>query len=86
MFEGRGCGNKKVNRVHLSLDNKTNKKLMRLSKSCEMKHTTLAAMLVEMCLNDPAMINKLQKEYNLYAAYKVVPVNKNGETEYVLRS
>lgn len=85
MIEGKGLGGKKVNRVNISLTNEVNKKLTRLAKSCEMKHTTLAALLVEMCLDDPVMINKLQSHYNVYPAYKIVPVHHNGKTEYVLR-
>lgn len=86
MQEGRNLGGKKVNRVNLSLTNELHKKLTRLAKSCEMNHTTLAALLVEMCLNDPKLVNQLQRDYNIYPAYKVVPVQNNGKTEYVLRS
>lgn len=85
MQEGRGCGGKKVNRVNLSLDNKTTVKLSKLATACGMPKTTLAALLVELCLDDPIMVNKLQKDYNKHAAHKVMPINVNGEIKYMFR-
>lgn len=85
MIEGKGLGGKKINRVNMSLTNKVDKKLRRLATACNLSHTTLAAMLVEICLNDPQIVHRLQKEFNIYAAYKVVPVHRNGEIDYVMR-
>lgn len=60
MIEGKGLGGKKVNRVNMSLTNKVDKKLRRLATACNLSHTTLAALLVEMSLNDSQLIHKLQ--------------------------
>jgi hypothetical protein len=83
--EGRGLGNKKINRVNLSLDNKTNRKLNQLAVACGMKPTVLARHILEKCLDDPLFVTKLQQEHNVHAAYKVLPINRNGETEYMFR-
>jgi hypothetical protein len=86
MIEGKGLGNKKVNRVNISLTNKMSAKLNKLSTSCNKKPTTMACLLVEMCLNDPEIIFKLQQDYGVYSAYRVVPIKdfQTGELEYVL--
>jgi hypothetical protein len=86
MIEGKGLGNKKVNRVNISLANKMNTKLNKLSTACNMKPTTLACLLVETCLNDPEMVFKLQQEHSVYSAYRVVPIKDftSGEIEYVM--
>lgn len=86
MQEGRGCGGKKVNRVNLSLDNKTNKKLNQLSVATGKRPTVLAREILEKCLDDPLFVNKLQKEHNKgHEAYKVLPISVNGETKYMFR-
>lgn len=85
MQEGRGCGGKRVNRVNLSLDNKTMVKLSKLATACGLPKTTLAALLVERCLDDPVLVAKLQQEFGKYEAYKVLPINVNGEIKYMLK-
>ncbi|TYS14258.1 hypothetical protein FZC78_19065 [Rossellomorea vietnamensis] len=86
MIEGKGLGNKKVNRVNISLTNKMSAKLNRLSNACNMKPTTLACLLVEKCLNDPELVFQLQQEHGVYSAYKIVPVKdfNTGELQYIL--
>lgn len=86
MIEGKGLGGKKVNRVNISLSNKYEQKLLRLATACKMRPTTLAGMLVEMSLDNPELINTLQNEYNIHAAYRIVPVQDytSGEIQYVL--
>lgn len=86
MIEGKGLGSKKINRVNISLTNKMSAKLNKLSTSCNMKPTSLACLLVETCLNDPEFVFKLQQDYGIYSAYKVVPIKdfQTGELEYVL--
>lgn len=85
MQEGRGCGGKRINRVNVSLTNKMNNKLSQLAIACNMRPTTLAATLIEMCLEDPVIVSRLQKEHNVHAAYKVIPISRNGETEYMMK-
>lgn len=84
MIEGKGLGGKRVNRVGLSLSNDHALKLNRLSTSCEMKPTTLAGLILERCLDNPQFVFELQKEFCKYAAYRVLPVNKNGSVQYIL--
>ena len=84
MIEEKGLGNKKVNRVNLSLSNRNFSKLNKLATACRMKPTQLAGMLLEMSLNDISLVNKLQDEYCLEKAYKIIPVNNNGEIFYTL--
>ena len=84
MIEGKGLGNKKVNRVNVSLTNKVNNKLNRLATSCDMKPTSLAGLLIEMSLNDTKLVQQLQDENGIHNAYKVVPVNHNGEIIFTL--
>lgn len=83
--EGRGLGGKRVCRVGINLTNEMNSKLSRLAVACGMPKTTLAALLVERCLDDPIIVSKLQQEFNKHAAYKVLPINVNGETKYMFR-
>ena len=47
MIEGKGLGGKKIHRVNVSLTNKQAFKLNRLATACNMKPTTLAAVLIE---------------------------------------
>ncbi len=85
MQEGRGCGGKRVCRTNISLTNEMDSKLIRLAVSCGMPKTTLAALIVEMCLRDPLAVSKLQKEYNIHPAYKILPINKGGKTKYMMK-
>ncbi|MEH7345550.1 hypothetical protein V7122_16975 [Bacillus sp. JJ1532] len=84
MIEGKGLGGKKPNRVNLSLSNKYNKKLNRLAVACNKKPTSLAGLLIELCLDNVELVRQLQDEYGVYNAYMVVPVKNNGEIIYTL--
>lgn len=86
MIEGKGLGNKKINRVNVSLTNKTNLKLNRLATACGMRPTTLACFLIELCLDSSELVTRLQTEYGIHNAYKVVPVRNydTGEIHYTL--
>ncbi|KSU86559.1 hypothetical protein AS180_17880 [Priestia veravalensis] len=85
MIEGKGLGNKKINRVNVSLSNRTNRKLNQLATACNTKPTTLAGLFIEICLNDSQIVHKLQEEYNIYTPYKVIPVQNNGEIDYIFK-
>lgn len=88
MIEGKGLGNKKVNRVGVSLSNDYSLKLNRLATSCGMKPTTLAGLILERGLDDPKLVRVLQKEFCKYAAYRVLPIKnyETGEVEYSLNN
>ncbi|MEC1716577.1 hypothetical protein [Schinkia azotoformans] len=86
MIEKKGCGDKKINRVGVSLSNQYEAKLNRLATACQKRPTTLAGMLIEICLDSPEIIDMLQEKYNVYTAYKVLPIENymTGEIELVL--
>jgi hypothetical protein len=85
MIEGKGLGNKKVNRVNVSLTNGYTNKLNRLSVAVNMRPTTLACLLLERCLDDQELVRNLQLEIGIHNAYKVEPVrNYKGEVVYTL--
>lgn len=86
MIEGKGLGNKKVNRVNLSLSNEYTRKLNRLAVACNMKHTSLACLLLERCLDNQELVRDLQREFNIHNAYVVEPVRnyETGEVIYTL--
>ena len=84
VIEGKGLGGKKVNRVNVSLTNHFNQKLNKLAIACNMKPTSLAGLLIEQSLNNADLIAELQEQNSIHAAYKIVPVNNNGELLYVI--
>lgn len=85
MIEGKGLGNKKVNRVNLSMTNEYESKLRRLATACNMKPTPFACMLIELCLDDQEFVRNLQREFGVHNAYKVEPVrNYKGKIIYAL--
>lgn len=86
MIEGKGLGNKRVNRINLSVTNEYTSKLNRLAVACGMKPTSLACLLLEKSLDNQELVNNLQEEYNIHNAYKVVPVRNydTGEVKYTL--
>jgi hypothetical protein len=75
MIEGKGLGNKRVNRVNVSLSNRYFSKLKRLSISCNMRWTTLAGLMIEMFLNDATLMKKIQDEYCTEPIFRVLPMN-----------
>ncbi|MCM2534610.1 hypothetical protein NDK43_22535 [Neobacillus pocheonensis] len=62
MIEGKGLGNKKVNRVGLSLSNRYDNKLRKLTTACNLKHTTLAGILLEKSLDNIQLVHEMQKD------------------------
>ncbi|MDQ6600910.1 hypothetical protein [Bacillus salipaludis] len=84
MIVSKGGGNKKINRVNLSLTDKQFMNLKRLSIKLNIRHTKLAALIIEKCLSNVQLINDLQNEYCTQKAYRIVPINKNGELTFTL--
>jgi hypothetical protein len=87
MIEGKGLGNKKINRVNLSLTNEYDSKLRRLSIACGMRHTELAGMMLEQSLDNPYFVDELQKEYCKHAAYRIIVIVNivDGEKKVVYK-
>lgn len=84
MIEGKGLGGKRINRVNVSLSNAYESKLRRLATACNLRPTTLAAILIETSLDDVMLVTELQKEHSVHGAYRVLPVQHSGQIEYVL--
>ena len=72
----------KKTRVNSSLDEDTHRKLKKLSISCNMTKTMLAAELIKMCVNHTDIINFFQDKYNIETEYRVIPVKINGKINY----
>lgn len=88
MIEGKGLGDKKINRVNISLSNHYDTKLRRLATSLNIKyHTTLAHKLITICLDSEELIDYLQTQYTIHAAYKVIPLEnyQTGKLEFLLQ-
>lgn len=82
---GKGLGGKKIYWVNVSLTNKQSFKLNRLATACNMKPTALARMLIDLCLNNVELVDKLQQEFCTQTSYRVVLVNNGGgELVYLL--
>ncbi|MGD6871247.1 hypothetical protein ACQCU1_03505 [Sutcliffiella horikoshii] len=77
MIEGKGLGNKKINRVGVSLSNSYHKKLANLAIACQTKPTSLAGLIIERCLDDASMVSQLQNEFGVYMTYRVIPITKH---------
>lgn len=84
MYEGRGLGNKKINRVNLSLSNEYDQKLKWMAQACSKRPTELAGILLEQILDDPEEMYRLQDQYCLYEAYRVRVIRSMGHTHYEL--
>lgn len=82
MIEGKGLGGKRINRVNLSLDNKTNNKLSKLAIACNMPKTTLARMILEIGLSNADVVNELQEKFNTNQKYRIYPIKINDKIEY----
>lgn len=84
MIEGKGLGGKKINRVNVSMTNKQHQKLNKLATACNMRPTSLACLLIEKSLNNIQLVSELQREFAIHTAYRVLPISRKGEIEYVL--
>lgn len=82
MIEGKGLGNKKINRVNLSLTNLELVKLKQLATACNMSPTTMAAHIVAMALDSSSIVHNLQEKYCINDAYRVVLMSIQGRTRY----
>jgi hypothetical protein len=90
LIENKGLGGKRINRYNISLSNHYDKKLNQFAMACNKvkKPTTLAALLVEFCLDNPEIVDLFQKEYSSAGSpYKVVPFKKHdrAEVEYLVK-
>ena len=84
MIEGKGLGNKNINRINLRLSNSYDLKLKQLSRSVNKKPAELTRYIVEYFLDNAQFVFELQDKFCLYDAYRVIPVRASGEVKYQL--
>lgn len=84
MIVGKGLGNKKINRVNLSLSNEYHQKLKWIAQACGKRPTEMAGYLLEQILDDPGKMYELQDRLCLYESYRVRVVRAMGHTHYEL--
>lgn len=73
---------KKV-RVNSSLSRDVHDRLDRLATACGITKTSLAAYLIEVCLNNENIIQFVQKEFDEQARFRIIPSRVNGELQFV---
>jgi hypothetical protein len=84
LIEGKGLGNKNINRINLRLSNSYDLKLKQLSRSVNKKPAELTRYIVEYFLDNAQFVFELQDKFCLYDAYRVTPVRANSEVKYQL--
>lgn len=85
MPEIKRLSEKRLNRVNLSLTDAYKKKLDMLAVSCNMHPTTMAEVMVRLCLDNANTINYLQEKYNVNPEYKILPIREDGELRFTLK-
>lgn len=85
MVERNSPGKGRKNRIGISLETDYEKKLDRLAIACgNMAPTTLAYVMVKLCLDDPQVVAYLQAEYATTPDYRVLPVRADGGWKYTV--
>mgnify|MGYP000918054056 CR=1 FL=1 len=85
MIHGKGLGGKYCSRVGINLTNRMDSNLKRLAVSCNKSKAEFSRLIIERCISDPAWVAQIQKEYNVDPEYWVMPVNRRGDVELVVR-
>jgi hypothetical protein len=78
----QNLGNKRCVRFSVSINNEYDRKLSRLSTSCEMSKSEMTDQLLRIALDSPNVIDWLQKHYNRIEEYKVQPLKINNKVHY----
>jgi hypothetical protein len=78
----RNLGNKRCVRFSVSINNEYDRKLSRLSTSCEMSKSEMTDQLLRIALDSPNVIDWLQEHYNRIEEYKVHPLKINNKVHY----
>lgn len=73
---------KRPNRVGVSLSHEYDRKLAKLAIACNMRPTTLAELIIRTMLDNSSYIHHLQDRYNIYPAFKILPVTELGKLKY----
>lgn len=76
-------GNKKIN-VNPALAQNVHEKLDRLAVAIGVTKTSLAAQLIELCLNTESIINFIQQQYQDNSRFRIIPSKLDGgEVQFV---
>ncbi|MEJ1518071.1 hypothetical protein R3O67_33385 [Bacillus cereus] len=78
----RNLGDKRCVRFSISIQNEYDRKLGRLSTSCQMSKSKMADALLRIALDSPELIEWFQKTYNKDEQYLVNPVVINNKLYY----
>jgi hypothetical protein len=78
----RNLGNKRCVRFSISINNEYDRKLSRLSISCDMSKSEMSDQLLRIALDSPNVIDWLQEQYNKVEEYKVHPLKINNRVHY----
>lgn len=80
--ERRGVRSDKKIRVNAGLNQTDHDKLERLAFAVATPKTILAAELISLCLNNPAIIEHIQKVKKAKEERRVIPIIENGNVTY----
>lgn len=69
-------------RVNAGLNQIDHKKLERLAFAISMPKTILAAELISLCLNNPSVIDFIQRKYGADSDRLIIPIIENGKVNY----
>lgn len=78
----RNLGNKRCVRFSISINNEYDRKISKLSTSCDMSKSEMADQLLRIALDSPNVIDWLQEQYNRVEDYKVRPLKINNKIHY----
>lgn len=85
-FKSRYAAFQRPIQLKFSFDNDHDRKLSLLSRSCNVKKSELAAIILHYALDNSEFILQLQKRYNVHEHYWVIPMEEEGGISYVLSS
>lgn len=68
-------------RVNASLDSDTHRKLKRLGIACDQTKTMMAAIIIEIAVNDPDFVNVIQDKFGA-KEFRVIPIEIMGRLMY----
>jgi hypothetical protein len=83
LSEKKQRSDKKI-RVNPSLDQDTHRKLKRLSLACDLPKTKLAEEIIKIAVNNPSLIEYIQKVYNASDEFRVVPIVDKGKIYFLI--
>jgi hypothetical protein len=71
-------------RMKLSYSNEHDLKLSLLARSCNLKKSEMAALILHYALDSAQIVLYFQERYNIHKHYWVTPLEENGVVNYML--